>query len=1123
MMLARTIFLLLVLTTTISSNAFYGNWKNKLKTLKTKTNDKIIDKIQGKSQCPTTWQYFAASCYWKFPRKHSWSEARNECARFRADLVVIDSDNEFDYIAKNITDLREDFYVGFHYFNDSWSWINGQALSDYTYYTEEDLCEDRLPIEPRHRSCGILDRARRGRLCMNVDVCDRKLNFICEKVVDRCSSLHDTCGKHGRCINTDDGQFRCDCHFLFGGDHCRSISREGGQVLMAAIFAFAACITPMIFRSIFRMLKRKLNRTSTIYGKLHSLNNSEHLLSKHKVKQEKILDSLLKLLFSIQYSNICNSSSFIIIFSTLLLTSFCLLTIPFIQYRFSFSSLFNHTNVTLTYKINSTLHLLHTCHNFDNYTWKNFVSLPSALIVALICSFLRKRDTLCLRFCNGRPALPMPFNIFDKRQRHVIAAIFGISANEVLKILEELLIRFNSKQGTNDQGIIIELLRHIGVVLLIGLRYFPLLISVNTAHPISYALGLIYTFIDGTYTLIHTSYCSRFSLFRFDRTLILQSSATNEIIQSDTIYVMLRNLPHFTLVSFVFVKFFYLLIQQLKCRCCQQSAMMTNHNHNEKVHQVSLVSSVLSLDLLLPDYQTKPEFYYTQGLLKSKESSDMYYNNVLTRPFAKIYRWHRYFTFSIQILCTYTVVLVVIYNLTCLLTFYGIHTIKNQLDRIHFILLSQLNWNIEWGTSFINDIYLCSILSVIIYCTQIFNGLVKIQQHLISAYAGKYIDIPPRHNFSNNELISKCLHFSGYLCGYTAWGFIIFYKVSFVFCLLLRLWIRYDPRWFQHILALCLPIVLVYLLKHILVSLLSEFVFLQNFGRTPSLNNRRIYFIFNYFNFFFDCFLGILSCYIRVSKSLLASLLFMGRLDYSFMGRNLERLDQGYATYVTFIHMEIIHGHPILVTFCDMFWHDIERKRHIIHQHSKNNKLIYDSITQTKVHAARFKWHLFYTLIRNEYLKFLRKHALLVVANSTGMVSSTTAVAVVLTRTPSNEKSIHNEQNSSILLYDRPIMRQPPIPAKRSGYRYNFDYEQTSDLRFIYQQLKSLTTNVSQLKNNNHNLQQDELSKQEHHHHEQTYLPPNQCIIKKQSQVTCTFPDDYASSKFHHMPTIQRR
>jgi hypothetical protein len=70
-----------------------------------------------KAQCPIAWQYFAASCYWKFPIRRSWSEARKECARFRADLVVIDTDNEFDYIARNVTDLREDFYVGFHYFN----------------------------------------------------------------------------------------------------------------------------------------------------------------------------------------------------------------------------------------------------------------------------------------------------------------------------------------------------------------------------------------------------------------------------------------------------------------------------------------------------------------------------------------------------------------------------------------------------------------------------------------------------------------------------------------------------------------------------------------------------------------------------------------------------------------------------------------------------------------------------------------------------------------------------------------------------------------------------------------------------------------------------------------------
>lgn len=86
--------------------------------------------------------------------------------------------------------------------------------------------------------------------------------------------------------------------------------------------------------------------------------------------------------------------------------------------------------------------------------------------------------------------------------------------------------------------------------------------------------------------------------------------------QADLVYVVFRNLPHFTLISFVFVKFLYLLIQQLRCRCCQQSAI---HNKDGKVHQVSLVSSTLSIDLLTPDYQTKPEFYYTQGKIKRRD------------------------------------------------------------------------------------------------------------------------------------------------------------------------------------------------------------------------------------------------------------------------------------------------------------------------------------------------------------------------------------------------------------------------------------------------------------------------------------------------------------------------
>ena len=50
-MLIRSIFLLLILLTTISSNTLYEKWKNRFKTVKTKTKDKITEKIQEKCKC----------------------------------------------------------------------------------------------------------------------------------------------------------------------------------------------------------------------------------------------------------------------------------------------------------------------------------------------------------------------------------------------------------------------------------------------------------------------------------------------------------------------------------------------------------------------------------------------------------------------------------------------------------------------------------------------------------------------------------------------------------------------------------------------------------------------------------------------------------------------------------------------------------------------------------------------------------------------------------------------------------------------------------------------------------------------------------------------------------------
>lgn len=61
-----------------------------------------------------------------------------------------------------------------------------------------------------------------------------------------------------------------------------------------------------------------------------------------------------------------------------------------------------------------------------------------------------------------------------------------------------------------------------------------------------------------------------------------------------------------------------------------------------------------------------------------------------------------------------------------------------------------------------------------------------------------------------------------------------------------------------------------------------------------ALKNLRLFFVFAYFNFFFDCFLGIVSCALRISKASFAALIFLPRLDYCIFGRTLEKVDTGF-------------------------------------------------------------------------------------------------------------------------------------------------------------------------------------------------------------------------------------
>ncbi|CAF3235147.1 unnamed protein product [Rotaria sp. Silwood2] len=139
-----------------------------------------------------------------------------------------------------------------------------------------------------------------------------------------------------------------------------------------------------------------------------------------------------------------------------------------------------------------------------------------------------------------------------------------------------------------------------------------------------------------------------------------------------------------------------------------------------------------------------------------------------------------------------------------------------------------------------------------------------------------------------------------------------------------------------------------------------------------TLENRHAYFLFVYFNFFFDCFLGIVSCISRLFKSGIALILYMPRLDYSIFGRSLEKIDNGYTAYTSYLYVEAMHTHPILITFTQIIYMNILDKR----RRQKHFLLIDDKqiLEQYRRKCLRFRWFLLITLMNNLSLIPTRRH-----------------------------------------------------------------------------------------------------------------------------------------------------
>ena len=227
--------------------------------------------------------------------------------------------------------------------------------------------------------------------------------------------------------------------------------------------------------------------------------------------------------------------------------------------------------------------------------------------------------------------------------------------------------------------------------------------------------------------------------------------------------------------------------------------------------------------------------------------------------------------------------------------------------------------------------------------------------------------ISPKSLFSNHKIATSSFNYAGFAVTYTTWGYILIFSfITFISVQFATLFVfgslsAMGTLFLIVILPFVISMLLIRLVNRIFSSLATKFCFLQRKSKVLALKNLRIFGLFLYFKFFYDCFTGIAFCIVRMIKSILIGILFMPRIDHSFMGRNLEKMDPAFMSYIGYLHWESHHTNPIVISFCEMMRNGVKSREKI------------NDVNQVKRSRIINRWRLVNILMKNPSLTRYRK------------------------------------------------------------------------------------------------------------------------------------------------------
>ncbi|CAG5135055.1 unnamed protein product, partial [Candidula unifasciata] len=285
------------------------------------------------------------------------------------------------------------------------------------------------------------------------------------------------------------------------------------------------------------------------------------------------------------------------------------------------------------------------------------------------------------------------------------------------------------------------------------------------------------------------------------------------------------------------------------------------------------------------------------------------------------------------------------------------------------------------------------IVSAAISFVTMLHMMASFRINLLAMYRRDYSHIPPPHTKSATSLCTGSIKYGGFQVAYIVWAFAITSFLLFIVCMTLAgcivLLMFGVSDWLVNLLSQLWPGIVSAICLSVGQGLLAKYVFLQDRGQHLRLDNRRFYFVFVYFMFFYNIFLGLFSCLMRIIKAMAVGAVFLSRLDNSTLPRKFEFLDPGFSAYQGYIHMEAAHTHPVVNVFIRLLMALSQSKK--MHK-SEDNDVEMSFLPETVENdaeiganesgtdkqkpintAARFNWYLIYTLLHNPTVRIYRK------------------------------------------------------------------------------------------------------------------------------------------------------